>query len=107
MSRGVQAACNRWRIGQILSEKSGFVFDGCSRRSPRDGVNALLSFVYSILGKDIIGALKGVWLDSQVGFLHAVRPEYDSLVQDILEEFRVWRVDRLVLSPINRGQIKP
>ncbi|MGN6890871.1 CRISPR-associated endonuclease Cas1, partial [Neisseria sp. P0014.S004] len=50
-------------FGQLLSEKSGFSFDGRNRRPPRDGVNALLSFVYSILGKDISGALQGVGLD--------------------------------------------
>ena len=94
-------------FGQLLSEKSGFTFDGRNRRPPRDGVNALLSFVYSILGKDISGALQGVGLDPQVGFLHADRPGRDSLAQDILEEFRAWWADRLVLSLINRGQIKP
>ena len=94
-------------FGQLLSEKSGFTFDGRNRRPPRDGVNALLSFVYSLLGKDISGALQGVGLDPQVGFLHADRPGRDSLAQDILEEFRAWWADRLVLSLINRGQIKP
>lgn len=91
----------------LLRENSGFAFDGRNRRPPRDGVNALLSFVYSILGKDISGALQGVGLDPQVGFLHADRPGRDSLAQDILEEFRAWWADRLVLSLINRGQIKP
>ena len=94
-------------FGQLLSEKSGFSFDGRNRRPPRDEVNALLSFVYSILGKDISGALQGVGLDPQVGFLHADRPGRDSLAQDVLEEFRAWWADRLVLSLINRGQIKP
>ena len=77
-------------FGLLLSEKSGFTFDGRNRRPPRDGVNALLSFVYSILGKDISGALQGVGLDPQVGFLHADRPGRDSLAQDVLEEFRAW-----------------
>ena len=93
-------------FGQLLSEKSGFTFDGRNRRPPRDGVNALLSFVYSMLGKDISGALQGVGLDPQVGFLHADRPGRDSLAQDILEEFRAWWIDRLVLSLVNRKQIQ-
>ncbi len=91
----------------LLAEKSGFDFDGRNHRPPRDGVNALLSFLYAVQGKDISGALQGVGLDPQVGFLHADRPGRDSLAQDILEEFRAWWVDRLVLSLINRGQIKP
>ncbi len=68
--------------------------------------NALLSFVYSILSKDISGSLQGVGGEPQVGFLHADRPGRDSLAQYILEEFRAWWADRLVLSLINRGQIK-
>lgn len=91
----------------LLAGKSGFDFDGRNRRPPRDSVNALLSFMYGILGRDISGALQGVGLDPQVGFLHADRPGRDSLAQDILEEFRAWWVDRMVLSLINRGQIKP
>lgn len=94
-------------FSHLIKENSGFHFDGCNRRPPRDGVNALLSFLYSILGKDISGALQGVGLDPQIGFLHADRPGRDSLAQDILEEFRAWWVDRMVLSLINRGQVKP
>lgn len=94
-------------FGQLVKAESGFAFDGRNRRPPRDSVNALLSFLYSILGKDVSGALQGVGLDPQVGFLHADRPGRDSLAQDILEEFRAWWADRLVLSLINRGQIKP
>ncbi|ASK27927.1 subtype I-C CRISPR-associated endonuclease Cas1 [Neisseria chenwenguii] len=94
-------------FGHLIAERSGFVFDGRNRRPPRDGVNTLLSFLYSIVGKEIGGALQGVGLDPQVGFLHADRPGRDSLAQDMLEEFRAWWVDRLVLSLINRGQVKP
>ena len=90
----------------LLTEKSGFTFGGRNRRPPRDPVNALLSFLYSVLGKDISGALQSVGLDPQVGFLHADRPGRDSLAQDILEEFRAWWVDRMILSLINRGQIR-
>lgn len=92
---------------RLIRANTGFHFDGRNRRPPRDGVNALLSFLYSILGKDISGALQGVGLDPQVGFLHADRPGRDSLAQDILEEFRAWWADRMVLSLINRLQIKP
>ncbi|PJO78525.1 type I-C CRISPR-associated endonuclease Cas1 [Neisseria brasiliensis] len=108
--RGIEgdAAARYFGVFQhLVNEKSGFVFNGRNRRPPRDEVNALLSFTYSILGKDISGALQGVGLDPQVGFLHADRPGRDSLAQDILEEFRAWWADRLVLSLINRGQIKP
>ncbi|WGE89862.1 type I-C CRISPR-associated endonuclease Cas1c [Actinobacillus arthritidis] len=108
--RGIEGDATSRYFGvfsHLLKENSGFHFDGRNRRPPRDGVNALLSFLYSIVGKDISGALQGVGLDPQIGFLHADRPGRDSLAQDILEEFRAWWVDRMVLSLINRGQIKP
>lgn len=108
--RGIEgeAASRYFGVFQhLLSEQCQFRFDGRNRRPPRDGINALLSFLYSVLGKDISGALQSVGLDPQVGFLHADRPGRDSLAQDMLEEFRAWWVDRMVLSLINRGQIKP
>ena len=83
-----------------------FPFNGRNRRPPKDPVNAMLSFLYSIIGKDISAALQGVGLDPQVGFLHADRPGRDSLAQDLLEEFRAWWADRLVLSLMNRKQVR-
>ena len=93
---------------ELINEnrREDFSFSGRNRRPPRDPVNALLSFVYAILGQDIGAALNGVGLDPQVGFLHADRPGRDSLAQDLLEEFRPWLADRLVLSLINRRQLK-
>jgi len=90
----------------IRPEQRGeFSFDGRNRRPPRDPVNAMLSFLYSVVGQDISAALQGVGLDPQVGFLHADRPGRDSLAQDLLEELRAWLVDRLVLTLINRKQV--
>jgi len=87
------------------ASENGFTFNGRSRRPPKDAVNAMLSFLYSVLGQDVSAALQGVGLDPQVGFLHADRPGRDSLAQDILEEFRAWWIDRLVLTLINRKQV--
>ncbi|GAB2591707.1 MULTISPECIES: type I-C CRISPR-associated endonuclease Cas1c [Nitrincola] len=94
-------------FNHLITEKSGdFNFIQRTRRPPTDPVNALLSFFYAIVGNDISAALQGVGLDPQVGFLHRDRPGRDSLAQDILEEFRAYIVDRLVLTLINRQQIK-
>ncbi|MBD3777058.1 type I-C CRISPR-associated endonuclease Cas1c [Sulfuricurvum sp.] len=90
----------------LPSVEKEFAFSTRSRRPPLDRTNALLSFLYSIIGNDISAALQGVGLDPQVGFLHLDRPGRDSLAQDLLEEFRAWYADRLVLSLINRKQIK-
>lgn len=95
-------------FGELIKPelREEFNFSGRNRRPPRDPVNAMMSFVYAILGQDISAALNGVGLDPQVGYLHSDRPGRDSLAQDILEEFRSWLADRLVLSLINRRQIK-
>lgn len=107
--RGIEgdAAARYFSVfGSLIREGSGFAFNGRSRRPLRDAVNALLSLLYSVIGKEISGALQGVGLDPQAGFLHADRPGRDSLAQDMLEEFRAWWADRLALSLINRGQLK-
>jgi CRISPR-associated protein Cas1 len=83
-----------------------FVFTGRERRPPRDPVNALLSFVYTVLIHDTRSALEGVGLDPAVGFLHRDRPGRPSLALDLVEEFRAWFADRLVLSLINRRQVQ-
>lgn len=72
----------------ILRDKNEFFFHGRTRRPPLDKVNAMLSFVYSILGNDCAYALEGVGLDSFVGMLHKDRPGRISLGLDLMEELR-------------------
>ena len=85
----------------ILQQKQDFVFEGRSRRPPLDNVNALLSFVYSLLTNDCASALESVGLDSYVGFLHRDRPGRTSLALDLMEELRPCLADRFVLTCIN------
>lgn len=80
-------------------------FHGRSRRPPRDAVNALLSFLYTLVTHDCRSALESVGLDPAVGFLHRDRPGRPSLALDLLEEFRPLLADRLALSLINRKQV--
>jgi CRISPR-associated protein Cas1 len=65
----------------------------------------MLSFVYMLLMHDIQSALETVGLDPFVGFLHRDRPGRASLALDLMEEFRPYLADRLVLSLINRKQV--
>lgn len=76
-------------------------------RPPRDPINSMLSFVYTLLKNECIAACEGVGLDPQMGFLHALRPGRPSLALDLMEELRAPLADRFVLTLINRGQIKP
>jgi len=89
----------------IVDQKEDFVFNERNRRPPLDPVNALLSFVYTLLVHDVRSALETVGLDPAVGFLHRDRPGRPGLALDLMEEFRPVIADRLVLSLINRRQV--
>lgn len=91
----------------ILTAKSDFYFHQRNRRPPRDRMNALLSFAYTVLMHDCMSALQGVGLDPYVGFLHVDRPGRPSLALDLMEEFRSVASDRFVLSLVNNREIKP
>lgn len=89
----------------ILQQKEHFFFEERSRRPPLDNMNALLSFLYSLLSMEVASALEAVGLDPYVGFLHADRPGRPSLALDLMEELRPVFADRLALSLVNRKQI--
>lgn len=91
----------------ILRNKESFLFQNRNRRPPLDNVNALLSFVYTMLGNDCASALETVGLDAYVGFLHRDRPGRTSLAQDLLEELRPCMADRFVLTLINDRIVTP
>lgn len=81
-----------------------FSMNGRSRRPPRDRMNALLSFLYSMWMNDCRSAVEAAGLDPQMGFLHALRPGRAALALDLVEEFRPF-ADRLALTLVNRGQL--
>lgn len=89
----------------ITESKDAFFFRERSRRPPLDNLNALLSFLYTLLTHDVAAALEGVGLDPAVGYLHRDRPGRPSLALDLVEELRPVIADRLALSLINRRQI--
>ncbi len=79
---------------------------GRSRRPPLDAVNALLSFLYTLLTHDCRSACESVGLDPAVGFLHRDRPGRPSLAMDLIEKLRAPLADRLALSLLNRRQLR-
>jgi CRISPR-associated protein Cas1 len=90
----------------ILSQKKDFLMRGRTRRPPMDRMNALLSFLYTLLTHDMVGALESVGLDPQAGFLHQARPGRPSLALDMIEELRLHMADRLAITLVNRQQVK-
>ena len=89
----------------ILADKGQFFFRRRSRRPPLDNMNALLSFLYTLLTHDTVGALETVGLDPAVGYLHRERPGRPSLALDLVEELRPVLADRLALTLVNRQQV--
>lgn len=90
----------------ITTQKEDFIFQERNRRPPLDNVNSLLSFVYTLTMHDVRSALESAGLDPAVGFLHRDRPGRPGLALDLMEEFRPFLADRLVLSLINLKKVQ-
>lgn len=84
-----------------------FDFTTRNRRPPRDPVNALLSFLYAMLMKDVLVTLIGVGFDPYLGFYHQAKYGRPALALDVMEEFRPLVADSVVISMINNGEIRP
>ena len=89
----------------LVNVENGITFSGRSKRPPLDPVNALLSFLYTLLAHDVRSACESAGLDPQCGFLHRDRPGRPSLAFDLMEEFRAFLADRAGLTLLNRRQI--
>jgi CRISP-associated protein Cas1 len=83
------------------------LFNGRTRRPPRDPANALLSYGYTILLSQITSAVCTVGLDPYVGYLHSSQYGKPALSLDLMEEFRPLIVDSVVLSVFNNGMLQP
>jgi CRISPR-associated protein Cas1 len=94
-------------FARLLKDGQPFNIEGRNRRPPRDPVNALLSFVYAILVKELTVVLHSVGFDPMMGFYHRPRYGRPSLALDLAEPFRPLIADSVVLTAINNGEIAP
>ena len=110
--RGYEGSAARYYLSQfncMLGEKAkneGFSFERRTRRPPEDPINAMLSFGYALLLKDVIIALESAGLDPMHGFYHVTRSSRPALALDLMEFMRPLLVDSTVISVINNGRIK-
>ncbi len=108
--RGIEGECASLYFGVfdslLTAQREEFAFHVRSRRPPLDPINALLSFLYTLLAHDARAACESVGLDSAVGFLHRDRPGRPGLALDLMEEFRPILADRLAVTLVNRQQIR-
>lgn len=107
--RGLEGAATRIYYGAFRQfiRNEAFVFNGRSRRPPLDPVNAMLSFVYTLLTNEVLSAIKTAGLDPYLGSLHEISYGRPSLACDLVEEYRCFLGDRLVLGLINRKAVTP
>lgn len=106
--RGIEGAAASVYFSQfdhMLADTCKFRFETRSKRPPRNEVNAVLSFVYTLLTHDACSAAETVGLDPQAGYLHTLRPGRASFALDLMEELRAPLCDRLVLTLFNKGQL--
>lgn len=89
------------------ASKTTFDFESRNRRPPRDPINALLSFLYSMLSKDLTVTLVRIGFDPYLGFFHQPRYGRPALALDLIEEFRPLIADSVVIGMINNGEIRP
>lgn len=88
-----------------LLANSCFTWNGRNKRPPKDPVNAMLSFSYYLLERNIKLCLMKKGLISSIGFLHALDNYRESLVYDVMEVFRTLVAERFVLKCINLRKI--
>ena len=107
--RGVEGAGSRiyFSVFKFLLRNPDFTFTTRSRRPPLDPVNALLSFVYTLLTNEVISSIKICGLDPYLGALHEISYGRPSLACDLVEEYRCSIGDNFVLSLLNRKMIQP
>lgn len=104
--RGIEglAAKKYFSVYHLLIDNAVWHWTGRNRRPPRDPVNALLSYGYAFLEREVRLAIVGARLDGRFGFLHSNNGHKDSLVFDLIELFRQPVIDRIVLKALNLGQ---
>lgn len=112
---GIEGAAARDYFGAFTSmlrpdlmlPGSAFTFEGRNRRPPRDAVNALLSYVYGLLVKDLTATTWAIGFDPYIGLFHRPRFGRPALALDLAEEFRPLVGDSVVLQVLNNGEVGP
>lgn len=90
---------------RMLGASCPFRFETRSRRPPKNEINAVLSFAYTLLRREVTSALEAVGLDPAAGYLHTLRPGRPAFALDLMEELRGPLCDRFVLTLFRRKQL--
>lgn len=90
----------------MLQKDTAFDFKNRNRRPPRDPINAMLSFLYMMLVRQMSIVIRRVGLDLYLGYLHTPHHGRPALALDMMEEFRSIVCDSVCISMINTAAIK-
>ena len=82
-----------------------FDFDSRSYNPPSNEVNALISYLNSILYANCTSAIRKTALDPTISYVHEPGKRRYSLALDLADLFKPLLVDRIIIRLINRGQI--
>ena len=84
---------------------ANYIWAGRNKRPPRDPLNALLSLGYTLLAQLVHMYIEILGLDPQIGFMHQPKDLRSLLVLDMMEMYRSWMVDDLVLKVLRNNDI--
>lgn len=101
------AAKNYFKCLPRLLMDDAFAFEGRSAHPPRDPFNSMISYGYSLLYRNILGAIERHGLHPYFGFMHKLRAGHAALASDLIEEYRAVIVDKTVVDLVNGGDIDP
>lgn len=90
-------------LGHLVPQE--FAFQGRSTRPPLDAFNSMVSLGYSLLYKNIIGAIERHSLNAYIGFLHQDSRGHATLASDLMEVWRAPIIDDTVLRLIADGVV--
>ena len=90
---------------KLMGERHDFDVNDRNRRPPKDPVNAVLSFAYALLTKELTVVLQGVGFDPMLGVFHRPRYGRPSLALDLAEEYRPLIADSVMLTAFNNGEL--
>jgi CRISPR-associated protein Cas1 len=93
-------------LGQLITNP-GFSLTGRTRRPPKDPVNSLLSFGYTLLLNNVLSLILAEGLNPYLGNLHRSDLKEMHLAFDLMEEWRSPIVDSLVMWLLNKKVIRP
>ncbi|MBN2010917.1 CRISPR-associated endonuclease Cas1 [candidate division KSB1 bacterium] len=96
---GISTAIYFRTFGKMF--RGNLTFEKRTRRPPKDPVNAILSFGYTLLTNELFSLITAHGLDPYIGFLHGLSYGRPSLALDLVEEFRQPFIDRFTLSLFN------